>query len=119
MAGRNKNKKETKHSIELKNEDKTMKIIFDDKGDCKIMLSSVDFEMAFNIPEELTHQVRLMFYDNYKRHHVWKTHNQRKAEILLEHVKTIEDIQISNDIIPIDLSIDILPDIIDLDGKQK
>lgn len=116
MAGRNKKKKVHTYTVELNDETKTLKISFDEKGDCKIMILNSDFETTFNIPESSTHQVRLLFFDNYKRHHVWKTRNQRKAERMLEN---IQDVQISNDIVFPDLNFDILPDIIDMDGKQK
>jgi hypothetical protein len=110
MAGR-KSKKTPIHSIELKDGNKTMTISFDEKGDCKIIISSGYFGMIFNICEELTHLVRLLFWDNYRRHHVWKTKKQLKAEKLLENVQPVQDISFDNDIFPLDLNTEFLLDI--------
>ncbi len=122
MAGRNKKKKTYRYYIELKDGDKNMTISFDEKGDCEILIQSGDSETTFNIPEPLTDSIRLLFWDNHRRLHVWKTRNQRKAERLLEHTQTMQNIEISNDIIFPDISLDILPltlpDITEQDNKE-
>lgn len=117
MAGRNKNKKSQTHSIELNNDEKNLKILFDEKGACKIMISNADFSIVFNVPEEQTHLIRLMFWDNYKRFHVWKTKTQKKAE----KAKQVADLTSNSEITwpDLDLSVDNLIDVTTLGNKSN
>lgn len=93
---------------------KTLDVSFNDDGDCTIAIQFEGDSMFFEIPEELTEPLRLLFWDNYRRLHVWKTKAQKKAEKLMEQqVQSMEDIpNIENFILP-DMDIVILPDIIE------
>lgn len=119
-----KKQKQTSLNQSYTRDGKTLNVSFNPDGDCTITIKYADSEISFEIPEPLTDSLRLLFWDNYRRHHIWKTKAQKKEEKrqealnLLDHVK--EDISYDDiifpdfGILPIDL-----PDITDLDEKKS
>jgi len=95
MAGRSKNKKKlVRLETEFRSDGKTLNISTNEDGKAMITITEGDFTVTFQASDEQTDRIRFFFWDNYRKHHVWKTKDQKKAERL----KTIEPVSLPNEI---------------------
>jgi hypothetical protein len=83
MAGRSKNKKKlVRLETEFKSDGKTLNISTDEDGKATITVTDGDTTMTFQASDEQTDHIRFFFWDNYRKHNVWRTKDQKKAERL-------------------------------------
>ncbi|MGV8095991.1 MAG: hypothetical protein AB2L24_29415 [Mangrovibacterium sp.] len=83
MAGRNKNEKKlVRLATEFKSDGKTLNISTDEEGKATITITESDSIVTFQASDEQTDRIRFFFWDNYRKHHMWRTKDQKKAERL-------------------------------------
>ena len=82
MAGRNK-EKVTARAIQIESsEGVLLKIIFDEEGEAEIVVMNKGSQLNFKATKVQTDIIRSSFWQNFKRHNVWKTKAQKRQEAL-------------------------------------
>jgi len=79
-----KQKKLTKLEIEFKTENRSLTVSTDANGVGKILIISEKSTAEFQLTKEQINSLRLFLWDNHRRHNIWKTKAQRKAEGLIQ-----------------------------------
>lgn len=82
MAGRKKDKATTR-AIQIESSEAVLlKIVFDEEGKADITISDKGSTLNFKATETQTEIIRTSFWQNFKRHNVWKTKAQKRQEAL-------------------------------------